>query len=144
MFAGESIIVVAIVIGGLQNTLTNLGASIGTALAGAVLISALTTSFFAGIADNPAVPDSVVAEAKVTLSAGLPFISDADLEAALDEAGVPPDVAQAIVDENEQARLDGLKASLAVLAFMGVLALFAGRRIQTQPVGASTQPQPVA
>jgi MFS family permease len=32
-------------VGGLQNTATNLGASIGTALAGAVLISALTTSF---------------------------------------------------------------------------------------------------
>ena len=40
-------------VGGLQNTMTNLGASIGTALAGAVLISALTSSFFTGIADNP-------------------------------------------------------------------------------------------
>ncbi|HZC27703.1 MAG TPA: MFS transporter, partial [Actinopolymorphaceae bacterium] len=40
-------------VGGLQNTVTNLGASIGTALAGAVLISALTTSFFTGIRDNP-------------------------------------------------------------------------------------------
>src|SRR4029453_6033765 len=43
-------------VGGLQNTVTNLGASIGTALAGAVLISALTASFFSGIRDNPAVP----------------------------------------------------------------------------------------
>ena len=42
-------------VGGLQNTLTNLGASIGTALAGAVLISALTTSFLTGIDDNAAV-----------------------------------------------------------------------------------------
>jgi hypothetical protein len=31
-------------VGGLQNTVTNLGASIGTALAGAVLIASLTTS----------------------------------------------------------------------------------------------------
>ncbi len=44
-------------VGGLQNTVTFLGASIGTALAGAVLISALTTSFIAGIQDNPAVPE---------------------------------------------------------------------------------------
>ena len=43
-------------VGGLQNTLTNLGASIGTALAGAVLISALTASFMTGIQNNPAVP----------------------------------------------------------------------------------------
>ena len=43
-------------VGGLQNTVTNLGASIGTALAGAVLISALTGSFIAGIQDNPGIP----------------------------------------------------------------------------------------
>ena len=52
-------------VGGLQNTVTNLGASIGTALAGAVLISALTSSFFTGIADNPDVPDRVVSSAQV-------------------------------------------------------------------------------
>src|SRR5947208_1339261 len=40
-------------VGGLQNTVTNLGASIGTPLAGAVLISALTASVFTGIADHP-------------------------------------------------------------------------------------------
>ena len=47
-------------VGGVQNTMTNLGASIGTALAGAVLISALTASFLSGIQNNPAVPDDVV------------------------------------------------------------------------------------
>ena len=77
-------------VGGLQNTVTNLGASIGTALAGAVLISALTSSFFTGIADNPDVPDRVVSNAQVELTSGVPFISDKDLEAALDEAHVTP------------------------------------------------------
>ena len=43
-------------VGGLQNTITNLGTSIGTALAGAVLIAALTTSFLSGVQNNPAVP----------------------------------------------------------------------------------------
>ena len=33
-------------VGGLQNTVTNLGASIGTVVAGAVLISVLTGSFY--------------------------------------------------------------------------------------------------
>jgi hypothetical protein len=42
-------------VGGVQNTMTNLGASIGTALAGAVLISALTASFLTGVQNNPAV-----------------------------------------------------------------------------------------
>ena len=46
-------------VGGLQNTATNLGASLGTALAGSVLIAALTASFLQGIQDNPDVPDDV-------------------------------------------------------------------------------------
>ena len=76
-------------VGGLQNTGTNLGASIGTALAGALLISALTASFFAGIQANPDVP-KVVAQAQAQLSGGVPFISDDDLKVALDKAGYLP------------------------------------------------------
>src|SRR5215813_2935877 len=52
-------------VGGVQNTVTNLGASLGTALAGAVLIAALTTSFLTGIQNNPAVPQDVAAKAQV-------------------------------------------------------------------------------
>ena len=54
-------------VGGLQNTASNLGLSIGTALAGAVLISALTSSFFTGIAENPAVPKDVTSKAQTEL-----------------------------------------------------------------------------
>src|SRR5499427_796445 len=82
-------------VGGLQNTVTKLGASIGTALAGAVLISALTTSFFAGIENNPAVPHEVAAKAQVELAGGIPFLSDNDLKTQLDKAGVPPKTADA-------------------------------------------------
>ena len=63
-------------VGGLQNTGTQLGASIGTALAGAVLISALTASFLTGIQNNPDVPDSVVSQAQTELAGGIPFMSD--------------------------------------------------------------------
>ena len=123
-------------IGGLQNTLTNLGASIGTALAGAVLISALTSSFLTGIADNPAVPDSVVETAEVELAGGIPFVSDADLDDALAQAGVDPATADAIVDENSDARLQGLRVSLSVLALIALVALFATRRLPTRQPGA--------
>ena len=118
-------------VGGLQNTLTNLGASIGTALAGAVLISALTSSFFTNIADNPDVPDRVVAQAEVQLTSGVPFISDHDLEAALQQSPVSPAIADAIVDENADARIDGLRAALAVLALFSLLAFIAARRLPT-------------
>ena len=75
-------------VGGVQNTMTNLGASLGTALAGSIMIAALTSSFLANIEQSSAIPARVKSEAKVELAGGVPFVSDADLEAALDEANV--------------------------------------------------------
>jgi MFS family permease len=111
--------------GGIQNTVTNLGASIGTALAGAVLISALTASFLGGIQGNPAVPKDLASKAQVELAGGIPFISDKDLMAALGKAGVPAKTADAIVKENANARLNGLRASLSLLAVVALIGLFA-------------------
>ena len=76
-------------VGGLQNTMTNLGASLGTALAGSILVAGLTTSFLQGIDQNPDVPDQLVATAEVELAGGIPFMSDADLEEGLQDAGLP-------------------------------------------------------
>jgi MFS family permease len=130
-------------VGGLQNTVTNLGASIGTAFAGAVLISALTASFFSGIRANPAVPKEISSKAQVELAAGVPFVSDADLKKALDKEGVPPETADAVVRENADARLDGLRASLSALAVIALAALFFSRRLPTRQPGASAA-EPVA
>jgi MFS family permease len=127
-------------VGGLQNTMTNLGASLGTALAGSVLIAALTTSFIQGIQENPAVPPEVASAAEVELAGGIPFVSDAQLETALADAGVPEDEAAAIQEENTAARIDGLRASLAVLALFVVLALYFTRRVPMEPVGSEREP----
>ncbi|MGZ8662193.1 MAG: MFS transporter, partial [Actinomycetota bacterium] len=122
-------------VGGLQNTATQFGASLGTALAGSVLIASLTASFFSGIADNPDVPDQVASQATVELAAGVPFISDEQLTTALTDAGVDAPTTQAIVDENEKARVDGLRTALALLAIVAMLALFFTKRIPTVQPG---------
>jgi Major Facilitator Superfamily len=128
-------------VGGIQNTVTNLGALIGTALAGAVLIAALTSSFLTGIQNNPDVPKSVAAQAQVDLAGGIPFLSDRDLQAALDKAGVPAKTADAIVAENADARIAGLRSSLSLLAVIALIALFTTRRIPAlQPSAAPAGP----
>src|SRR5262249_18711544 len=130
-------------VGGIQNTVTNLGASIGTALAGAVLISALTTSFLTGVQNNPDVPKDVAATAQVDLAGGIPFLSDKDLKAALDKANVPAKTADAIITENANARIDGLRSSLSLLALIALIALFTARRIPArQPSAAPSEPSP--
>ena len=131
-------------VGGVQNTLTNLGASIGTALAGAVLISALTASFLTGIQNNPGVPKDLAAQAQVELAGGIPFMSDKDLQAQLGKAGVPAKTADAIVEENANARIAGLRASLSVLAVIALIALFFSRRIPTKQPSAAAASEPAA
>jgi Na+/melibiose symporter-like transporter len=122
-------------VGGLQNTASQLGASLGTALAGSVLIAALTASFLAGIEQNPNVPQQLKDQANVNLAAGAPFISNSDAEAQLKEAGVPDDVAAEVIEQNEASQIAGLRAALGVLALIGVIALFFTGRIPKQQPG---------
>jgi len=124
-------------VGGLQNTATQLGASLGTALAGSILIAALTASFLAGIEANPNVPQQVKDQANTQLAAGAPFISDAQVEAGLTEAGVPADVQKEIIDQNEKSQIDGLRAALSVLAVLGVISLFFTGRIPKKQPGSA-------
>jgi hypothetical protein len=119
-------------VGGLQNTASQFGASLGTALAGSVMIAALTTSFLSGIAANPKVPPEVADQANVELASGIPFISDADLSSALEEAGVEQQTADSVLDDYGNARVDGLRTALALLAIFAVIALFFTRRVPDQ------------
>jgi predicted MFS family arabinose efflux permease len=123
-------------VGGLQNTMTNLGASLGTALAGSLMIAALSSSFLTSIEGNPAIPSSVTQQAQVELASGVPFVSDADLDAALAKSDADPAEADAARSAYSAARLDGLRAPLAILALMAVVALFLAQSLPTrQPAG---------
>jgi MFS family permease len=122
-------------VGGIQNTMTNLGASLGTALVGAVLISSLSMGLLHGVQQNVAIPASVKSEATVKLASGVPFISNTDLQRQLEDASVPPKTADAIVDENAAARLDALRDALWVVALVAVAALFLTGLVPTAPVG---------
>jgi MFS family permease len=128
-------------IGGLQNTVTNLGISIGTALTGAIVIATLSSSFLTGVQENPAVPTPVKSKAaSAELSGGIPFLSDEELKTALDEAHVPPRATDAIVEENETARLVGLRTALSVLALLAVVGFFFTGRIPTKQPGSAPEP----
>ena len=122
-------------VGGLQNTATNLGASLGTALIGSVLIATLSTSIVAGIQADPDVPQSVQERATTELASGVPFLSDTQLAAALEEASVPDATAQDILDINSDARLEALQVAYAVTALLAITALFFTGRIPRTPVG---------
>lgn len=131
-------------VGGLQNTFTNFGASLGTALVGAVLIGSLTTGFIEGVTHNPAIPAEVTAKATVQMESGVPFISDSDLRAGLATSDLPVSSQDAIVAENASARLIGLRSALWLVALLIVLGLFFTGMLPRLALGAVREPSPTA
>jgi MFS family permease len=122
-------------VGGLQNTVTNVGASLGTALVGAVLIASLTSGLVGGVQASSAIPADVKTQATTQFSAGVPFVSDTDLTTALQKAKVPAAQADAIVKANSDARLNALRSSLLVVALFAIAALLCSGMIPVKPVG---------
>jgi MFS family permease len=121
-------------VGGLQNTATNLGASVGTALAGSIVITVLSSSLILGVQDNAELPESVKQNAVTKLATDVEFISSSALEAGLIEIDADPVVIENLINENMQARLKALDSALAILALMSLIALFfTGRIPDKQP-----------
>jgi len=123
--------------GGLQYTAQQLGAALGTALIGAVLISGLITAFTVNVADNPAIPESVNQEVGIRVEGQVSFVSADQVEAAATEAGVDDATTQELVAEYSDAQLQALKTALLFAGFI-VIASFAGtRHLPTERFGAA-------
>jgi hypothetical protein len=115
--------------GGLQGTAQNLGASLGTALIGSVLIAALTNSFIERVQQNPTVPADVRERVAEVAQKGIPVIAVADVEHAAVEAGLTGDQAKAVADDYGDAQLQGLKRAIGAVAIFALLALWFTRRL---------------
>ena len=124
-------------VGGIQNTMTNLGASLGTAVAGSILIAALSTGFLNNIENSSAIQEQVKSEAQVKLAGGVPFVSDADLTSALDKAGANSKTTDAALDAYRDARITGLRSALGILALLTIVALFFTGRIPKRQPGSA-------
>jgi MFS family permease len=129
-------------VGGLQNTATNLGASMGTALVGSVLIATLSTAALTGVAESPEISDAVKTQVSTELVGGVPFISDEQLYAALAAAGVSQADADAIAQINADARLEALQIAFALVGFVAIGALFITARVPTVAPGTTAAAGP--
>lgn len=122
--------------GGLQGTAQNLGASLGTALIGAILLGALATGFVDQIAENPALPDDVRnALTEIAETQGLDVLPVAQVESLLLGAGVAPDVADAVATDYGTAQLEALKIAIGAVAVFAFLGLWFTRRLPGEPLG---------
>ena len=130
-------------VGGVQNTVTNLGASIGTALAGSVLIAALTSVVPRRHRERTRrSPTASSRPGQVELAGGIPFVSDADLETALDDAGVTAAATEAASTPTRTRGSTACARRSAILALLALAALFLSGRMPRAPPGSEPEPEP--
>jgi hypothetical protein len=120
--------------GGLQGTAQNLGASLGTALIGSVLIAALTTGFVTRIEENPEVPQAARERVAQLADKGIPVVSVDDVEQAAVDAGFEQDVADTVADDYGDAQLQGLKRAMGAVAIFALLGLWFTRALPSRPL----------
>lgn len=109
--------------GGLQYTAQQLGAALGTALIGAVLITGLLSAFSSNISDDPRISADVSQQVGVRLQGQVSFVGADQVRTAASDAGIDPATTDAIVESYSDAQLVALKTALLAAGFI-VLAAF--------------------
>ena len=120
--------------GGLQGTAQNLGASLGTALVGSVLLAALASGFTSKIESNPDLPQRVQQAVSASVEDGIDIVPVAEVEQVARDAGLSRSQAEAVAADYGDAQLNALKTSLLLVAFAGIVALWFTRKLPARPL----------
>ncbi len=125
--------------GGLQGTAQNLGASLGTALIGSVLLMGLLTGFNTRIAEDPALSDSTKTQLSAATEQGIEIVTTEQVHAAVLDAGGTQAEADAITADYGDAQLEALKKAMLAVALLALLSIVFTRRLPDKPM---TPPDP--
>ena len=110
--------------GGLQYTAQQLGSAVGVALIGAIVLSGLASNFITRITDNPAVPAAVTEQATISVSEGVSFVTADQVLSTSLESGIPPEIADQVVADYEDAQLKALRVGLLATVAIAAASLF--------------------
>jgi MFS family permease len=108
-------------VGGLQGTAQNLGASLGTALIGSILIASLVSNFQTGVLANPALA-GVSEDIAATAEANANFVTTEQVRTSAEQAGLTAAQADALVAEYAESQITALKVAFAGIALFALLA----------------------
>src|SRR3954447_6743735 len=127
--------------GGLQGTALNLGASLGTAMIGAVLIVGLINGFNQRVTDNPQLPASVEQTITANTEEGIDIVPVSDVEKRASDAALSAGQASAVAHAYGDTQLDALRKPLGAVARLALISLWFTRRL---PGTALTPAKPAA
>jgi MFS family permease len=120
--------------GGLQGTSLNLGASLGVALVGSIVIGLLATNFTTTVMASPTLSDSTKEQVSIAAESNANFVSAEQVEAAATDSGLSAAETEELVTVYSEAQLEALRAGFAFLGLFALLALAWVRRLPDAPV----------
>ena len=121
--------------GGLQGTAMNLGASLGVALIGSILIASLVGGFQTAVLADPALA-AVAPQLSAQAEQSANFVSVEQVTAAAEAAGLSPEQVAAVTEQYANAQIMALKVAFAALAFFAMLALWYVQSLPNRADGA--------
>jgi MFS family permease len=132
-------------ISGVSRSASNFGSSMGTAVAGAVLVSTLISGINTLTAQSTVLTPDQKTTISTAMEGSVSAVSDAQVQAAL--AGQPPAVVDEVVRINAAARTRALGLALLTVAIVGLVGLVAtfflpGRRLLKRFQKEDEDPEP--
>ena len=124
-------------VGSLRGTTNNLASAVGTAVAGALLVTLLSTVVLGRIAATPALTPEV--QAMVNLDS-INFVSNDRLRTTLETAGATTEQVTMAVAVNAEARLRALKIGLLLMAGIALLSILPAGRLPDYKPGEIPDP----
>ncbi|HKP91513.1 MAG TPA: MFS transporter [Thermoleophilaceae bacterium] len=125
--------------GGVQGAAQNLGQSLGTALIGAVLLTSLTTGFQDSVRADPSIPQRVQQKIASSTEQGLAMVSRSDARSIAEEAGLPPNEVDTVVDHYGDAQISGLKRALLAASTFVLVGLWFARALPGEALGGASE-----
>lgn len=125
-------------VGGAQGVFQNVGASLGTALIGALLIAGLTTGFHSRIVTSTVIPPNVADRIVSGTEAGVAVVSQSEAEQIARQAGLPEAQVSEVGKVYSEAQLLALKEAMLGVFILAVVGFWFTRKLPGQPL--SQQP----
>lgn len=113
-------------VGSIRGTTQNLASAVGTAVAGALLVTLLTISVGMAVAESPDIPDELASQVDLDQ---VNFISNDDLREVLGQTDATEAQVEAAVEINTESRLRALRLGLLFLGAISALAIVPASRL---------------
>jgi predicted MFS family arabinose efflux permease len=123
-------------VGGVQGTAQNLGASLGTALIGSVLLVGLLNGFQDHVRDNPTLSPAIEQQILAATDEGIAMTTPAAVGQAAREGGLTTAQAENVQAGYADAQLQALKTALLWAAGFALVGLWFAGRLPGEPLEA--------